>query len=156
MSGTVEIRDMQPDEAGAVAALVQASFARFVAPEFDALGIENFCRFATANQIALRQTHGFKTLIAEQDGQICGMAQFRPPAHVLMLFVESRYHGRGIARRLLDEGVAHLCAQNPSVQMITVNSSPHAVPAYERLGFAATGPMSNDGGILSVPMRRLL
>jgi hypothetical protein len=65
-----------------------------------------------------------------------------------MLFVRSSRQRGGIARGLLAAAGDAKCA-------FTVNSSPNAVSAYERLGFRITGSEQCLHGIRFVPMQRL-
>lgn len=71
--------------------------------------------------------------------------------HISLLFVRKQYHRKGIARKLFEQAKA-VCAAN-GAKSITVNSSPYAVEAYRRLGFAATGEEQTINGIRFTPMR---
>jgi hypothetical protein len=65
-----------------------------------------------------------------------------------MLFVQSSLQRSGIARALLASAGDANCE-------FTVNSSPNAVSAYERLGFRITGSEQCVHGIRFIPMQRL-
>jgi GNAT superfamily N-acetyltransferase len=79
---------------------------------------------------------------------LVGMLHLREPRHVAMLFVRSSFQRSGIARALLASAGDANCE-------FTVNSSPNAVGAYERLGFRVTGPEQCVRGIRSTPLQRL-
>ena len=59
------------------------------------------------------------------------------------------YRGRGLAARLLDEGIA-LCGEVP----ITLGAQAHLEGWYARFGFRRSGPGYVEDGIPHVPMRR--
>ncbi len=59
------------------------------------------------------------------------------------------FRGRGLAARLIDEGIA-LCEGFP----ITVGAQAHLQGWYERFGFRLAGPGYVEDGIPHVPMRR--
>ena len=69
-----------------------------------------------------------------------------------MLFVRPSRQRRGIGRGLL-AAVGTLAGHTDCE--FTVNSSPNAVSAYERLGFRITGSEQCVHGIRFVPMQRL-
>lgn len=53
--------------------------------------------------------------------------------HICCFFVKAQYHRQGIGRKLWEYLLA-----NSSSEVITVNSSPYAVPVYHKLGFVDT------------------
>lgn len=91
---------------------------------------------------------------ATQGEQLAGVVAMRDNAHLHHLFVAPTFQGRGLGRLLWahvrDEALA--CG---NTGQFTVNSTPHAVPVYERFGFKATGPCVETKGIAFVPMRYL-
>lgn len=99
---------------------------------------------ATAERIVSAE---FEYHVAENEHGICGVIAIREKSHVYHLFVRSDSHRQGIARALWEHARHHSGARS-----FTVNSSPYAVPAYERLGFRATGPQRSEHGLDFVPM----
>lgn len=78
--------------------------------------------------------------VAVVDGELAGFIGMRERSHVFHLFVDKRWQRRGIARRLWEcARAAALAPGHPGV--FTVNSSNHAVPLYESLGFVRSAPM---------------
>jgi ribosomal protein S18 acetylase RimI-like enzyme len=133
----VAVRDMRPEEAGAMAALVLASFEQFVAKDFDAFGHANFEKFASPEGLRIRQRHGYLTLVAEINGRARGIVQVRPPAHVVALYVEPHYQRRGLGRQLMRAALERVRAAHPGAAFVTVASSENALPFYRHLGFEA-------------------
>ncbi|PYJ23517.1 MAG: hypothetical protein DME92_00885 [Verrucomicrobia bacterium] len=104
--------------------------------------------YASADALSQRQVSGHATYVAERGGELVGMLHLRAPCHVAMLFVQSSLQRSGIARALLASAGDANCE-------FTVNSSPNAVAAYERLGFRVTGSEQCVHGIRFIPMQRL-
>ena len=73
--------------------------------------------------------------------------------HISLLFVDKNHHRRGIAREMLNVVVDDL-KKREDIRCITVNSSPYAVDAYERLGFCKKDEPQEKDGIIFVPMIR--
>lgn len=69
--------------------------------------------------------------------------------HISLFFIRPEYHRQGLGKALF-RYASTLC---PSVE-ITVNSSTHAIPFYQSLGFAVIGTKQNYHGLSSTPMRR--
>ena len=67
------------------------------------------------------------------------------------MFVDKEHHRKGIAKQLFHTVLEKL-KENKSVTQMTVNSSPYAVKAYERLGFIKTGEQQEKDGIIFIPM----
>ena len=95
-------------------------------------------------------------MVAEADDALAGMIEIRDSNHVALLFVSKAFQRRGIARALLDEALAEARGTKPELARVTVNSSRHGVPAYEKLGFLQTGPERTVNGIVFIPMARRL
>ncbi len=76
----------------------------------------------------------------------------RDNTHLFHMFVPRALHRRGMARRLWQAARDASLARG-GVTAFTVNSSAYALPLYESLGFVATGPKVETGGIAFVPMR---
>jgi GNAT superfamily N-acetyltransferase len=145
-------RLIHASEIVAISALAREVFDQFVAPHYQAEGVAEFHRYASAEALSQRHKSGHITLVAEHAGELIGMLHLREPCHVSMLFVQSSRQRGGIARGLL--AAAGALAGDADCEF-TVNSSPNAVSAYERLGFRIAGPEQCLRGIRFVPMQRL-
>ena len=99
---------------------------------------------ATTERIVSRE---YEYVLAEDNGSILGVIAMRNGRHVYHLFVRSDAHNQGVARALWD----HVLNRSET-RSFTVNSSPYAVPAYERLGFRATDRPQAQDGLVFVPM----
>jgi GNAT superfamily N-acetyltransferase len=148
MVSSLICRRIDPSETGPAATLAREVFDQFVAPHYQADGVAEFHRYASADALAQRHASGHCTYVAERAGELVGMLHLREPRHVAMLFVRSPFQRSGIARALLASAGDASCE-------FTVNSSPNAVGAYERLGFRVTGPEQCVHGIRFTPLQRL-
>ena len=67
--------------------------------------------------------------------------------HIALFFVAEERLGQGIGKALFQHVLSH--CPGP---LLTVHSSPYAVPVYQRLGFTADGPERQEDGIRYTPM----
>jgi GNAT superfamily N-acetyltransferase len=149
MGEHVTYRRMRADEVGRVAALVRRVHAAFVAPDESPEGRATFARYAAAEAMAAR-AGDHQIWLAEAGDALVGVLEVRGGAHVALLFVDGARQRRGIGRGLLGAAFGAAAAW----PALTVNSTPDAVGAYERLGFVATAPPQEQHGLRFVPMRR--
>lgn len=150
----MRIRVLTPDDIPAAAALLRRAAeetilhestsedgAKFLAEQ----GEEGMRRFFASGYVY----HG-----AEVEGTLAGFIAIRERSHVYSLYVDSRFHRRGIARRLWEAAcAAALTPGHPGA--FTVNASNHALPFYTALGFVPTAPMQ-VGVVRYNPMRLVL
>jgi GNAT superfamily N-acetyltransferase len=146
-------RAMDADEAEAVLALVMRGFDELVRPDFSDDGVVEFAK--AARTFVVDRPAGHRVSVAERDGLIVGMIDMRDRSHICLFFVEREQRGCGVGRALLASALAHAGDEAPAAA-VTVNSSPWAVPVYERLGFLATGPQVERNGIRAIPMAKPL
>ncbi|KPK36871.1 MAG: hypothetical protein AMJ65_15655 [Phycisphaerae bacterium SG8_4] len=147
---------MKSGEQAAVADFVLRVFAEFVGPLYSQEGIAQFKKFACAGALADRFRAGNLFLLAESGQRIIGVIEVRQHSHVGLLFVEKSFQRKGIARELLGRSVEICRKRNPDIQRITVNSSPNAVAAYQKIGFKAVEEEQLQNGMRFVPMELTL
>ena len=152
MADAITYRVMTPNEADAASALAIASFDEFIGPGYTPLGIEEFRKYAQADAIRERIARDHFVIVVDTGDALAGMIEIRQNNHVALLFVRTKFHRQGIARELLNNALAEARVAQPDLERVTVNSSRHAVPAYEKLGFRQTGPERTVNGIGFVPM----
>jgi GNAT superfamily N-acetyltransferase len=147
------LRAARPADAEAVSALITSLSRYFLAdpddPEAAAAFFPTIGPAAMADALA---SDRYRYLVAEVDGALAGVVGMRDGSHLYHLFVAEPFHGRGIASRLWAAARDDARARgNPGE--FTVNSSRHAIPLYERLGFRATDSLQVMNGIAFLPMR---
>ncbi|HEX2835644.1 MAG TPA: GNAT family N-acetyltransferase [Thermoanaerobaculia bacterium] len=83
------------------------------------------------------------TFVVEQDGALIAFAQCRrgnDDVELARLYVDRRFHGKGIAQELMDAVVAF--AHNAGVGRLWLGvweHNPRAIAFYEKCGFRVTG-----------------
>lgn len=154
MSGdeTMRLRGATAADAEAISALVSSLLHALLADPDDVAAAEPFLATVTPDAIRGYVTGGeFRYHVVEIDGQIRGAVAIRDASHLYHLFVDERFHRRGIARRLWEAAsAAARDAGNPG--RFTVNSSLVARPVYESFGFVADGEEVRKDGVAFVPM----
>ena len=68
--------------------------------------------------------------------------------HICCFFVKAQYHNQGIGRKLWE-----YLQKNSHSEIITVNSSPYAVPIYRKLGFVDISDEQLSDGMRYTPMK---
>lgn len=135
-----------------VSGLVARVFDQFVAPDYAPEGVREFHRYIQPSAFEMRAQKDHFSLVALAQDRIVGMIEMRGYDHISLLFVDSAYQRRGIARELLRLALEVCQANAPGLAVITVNASPYALPVYEKLGFFQAGERQVKNGIGFIPM----
>ena len=135
-------------------ALAYRTFQRFVADGYTQEGVDNFVDFISDQHLfrmfLIDEYHLW--VARDEEGEIIGMATLRSGNHISLLFVDEKWHRKGVGRKLMDETEAF--AREQEKNCITVNASPFGVPFYESIGFVKTGEETINGGMVITPMRK--
>ena len=134
--------------------LVNAVFSEFVAVDYSEQGkitFENYLavkydEFSADLKSGKKRAWGYY-----EDEAVIGVSALRDASHIALMFVDKRYHRKGIARALFQHLLAEV-RQNSAATKITVNASPYAEPIYARLGFIKTAERQEKDGIVFIPM----
>lgn len=149
-------RFMRDGEEHAVCDLIYRAFDLSIAPIYTEKGQLNFKEYADPDEMAARISSDHFVLLALSGGDVVGMIEIRRHRHVSLLFIEPGFQGRGLGGVLLKKALEHCRKANPQLRELTVNSSPNALQAYERMGFRATGKEQSINGVRFVPMKKVL
>ena len=150
------IKEVGKNELKQALDLVSQVFNEFVAVDYSEQGIKSYEDYLKIkyDEVLSDIKSGHKKLWGYyQDDEIIGVIATRDVSHIALMFVKKEYHRKGIARQLFDYALAEII-NNKKVTQITVNSSPYAVSAYERLGFIKTDEKQEKDGIIYIPMAR--
>lgn len=146
----MNIRLATAEDAAEISKLV-SSVAHFFTLDPSGKGAENFILSISPEAIRSHIINpNFHYICALQGTTIAGVAALREGKHLFHLFVASTFQRQVLARQLW---LALKATASPSTEEFTVNSTPYAVPVYERFGFVATGPKVEMNGIAFVPMK---
>lgn len=138
----VEISRLELSELSEAKKLVKKVFMTFEAPEYSKEGVAHFLTYLDEELEMELAANRVQVWCGKDAQQIVGLLAVRLPAHLALLFVDEAYHRQGIAKQLFQEMLSELIPEQ-----ITVNSSPYAVPIYERLGFQIEGNEKTVSGI---------
>ena len=156
MSKPFTIRHMKSTEEERVCDLIQLVFNEFVAPHYSQKGVQEFLRYIDPVLLAVRIQSNHFILLAESGDELAGMIEVRHWNHISLLFIDGRFHRMGIARELIIKALEICKGECLDLSAVTVNSSPNAIEAYEKLGFHVEGPELMEHGIRFVRMRMYL
>ena len=147
----MRIRPLNPADIPAAAALLRRAAEAFILHESTPEGAAAFLAEQSEEGLRGRIAGGHVYHVAEVDGELAGFIGIRERSHLYHLFVDARFHRRGIARRLWETALAAALGEgHPGC--FTVNASNHALAFYTALGFVATAP-TQDGIVRYNPMR---
>lgn len=140
----MEIRQLNQFEIDEAVRLIWETFLQFDAPDYSDEGVQSFKDFIE-NQAILKTLEFFG---AYEKNELKGViATNENRKHICCFFVKAGYHRQGIGRKLWEYVLNH-SEQN----VLTVNSSPYAVPVYHKLGFIDTDEERLADGIRYTPM----
>lgn len=125
--------------------LIWTTFLQFEAPDYSDEGIQSFKDFIENKEIintlefwGAYDNQKLKGVIATNENR----------KHICCFFVEAQYQRQGIGRKLWE-----YLLENSQKEVITVNSSPYAVPVYHKLGFVDTNTEQLSDGMRYTPMK---
>ena len=149
-----EVRWAKAEEWTLTMNMIWKTFLKFEGDVYSSEGIRNFLDFITDEELFASFLRGnYLLMIALDERKVIGAASVRDRNHLSLLFVDEKYHRRGVGRALLDKMCRYL-QQEQGESYMTVKAAPFAVKFYERLGFVTTGPEEHYSGIQVTPMEK--
>jgi GNAT superfamily N-acetyltransferase len=136
--------------------MVHRVFDLSVAPLYTGKGQRSFKDYTNPEEMSARINSDHFILLMMAGGDIVGMIEMRRYRHVSLLFVDQEFQGKGIGGELLGKAIEFSRSKDPQLREVTVNSSPNALKAYERMGFTANGGEQVIKGVPFVPMKKIL
>lgn len=128
------------------------TFLKFEAPVYEKEGADNFLKFISGNELYQMFLAGdYAVWIAENEQEIIGTATMRSGNHISLLFVDERYHRKGIGSELVSAMQQYAFERNGKITL-TVNASPYGEKFYHKLGFVDTDVHQKADGITYMPM----
>lgn len=140
----MDIKRIEPHEMGQVRNLIWTVFSEFVAKDCTEDGIAIFKNDLSGNEFfADKSLYG-----AYINGELAGILGTKVcDSHISILFVDKKFHGCGVGRRLIT-----LVINRCILPKITVNASLYAHDFYKKMGFVDYCDMREVGGIRHYPM----
>jgi len=150
---SIDIRRLKKNEWTSAMALAWKTFLKYESEEYGPEGVANFYKFVTSPLLESLFLQGEYIAFGAFDGEeIVGICGLRSGTFLSILFVDERYHHRGIATSLVGFMVQYL-TENMGSGTMTVHSSPYAVEFYHHLGFVDEGCQVQENGIIYTPMK---
>ena len=161
MSSQPTFRDLLPHDAPLLARLAERLFRNTYATTHAAM-LDPYCAKAFAPGVQERELAepGAGALLAEVDGEPAGYAQYRrrptpdvvedadadaDALEVARFYVDRRYHGTGVAYRLMDAMLARAAADGArTVWLQVAEYNARALAFYARCGFRPVGRVPFD------------
>lgn len=132
------------------------TFLKFEAPDYPQEGIRSFYDFVKDETLHRMFLAGNYQMFGAFIGkQMIGMISMRGEGHISLLFVDKRYHRRGVGRALIQHLETYLLSEM-GIGKMTVNASPYGEAFYQKLGFQDIGPKTQQDGIIYTPMELIL
>ena len=144
MKSSCFIRKIRQEEVEKALLLVWQVFQEYEAPDYTQEGVEEFYK-SIHDEKYLSELCWYGAFV--QDDLVGVLATRSAGTHIALFFVEGKYHRQGIGKQLYQTARA---ANHSNV--MTVNSSPYAVPVYHKLGFKDTGSELTVNGLRFTPM----
>jgi putative acetyltransferase len=132
-------RPAAPEDAGAVSALVQASFRIIASSDWAPAAVARFLQESSEGELRKKLQAASFAWVATSNGIAQGFILMKKSSRVDMLFVHPSSLRRGIGRALLNGACAHVESTHLDVSTIDLNSTPYALPFYRASGFVAIG-----------------
>ena len=136
----------------AINKLIKEVYDEFVSADYCDEGNQFFYNWIEPAKIAERQKNERTIFVAKNKNEIIGMIEIRDNNTISLLFVSKKYHGQGIAKKLLQKAIKNCIKKEPNINKFYVHASPFSIPIYKKLGFTETDTMQEEFGIKYLPM----
>ena len=149
----IVIRKLTCDEVESAMALALEVFMQFEAPDYPPEGVETFKREYLENA-----QQGICPIYGAFDGDklvaLMGMRSCK--THINLVFTKKEYHRKGIARAIFHYLLNDILTENPTLDVLTLNSSPYGLPFYLKIGFVPQSEEQEINGIRFTPMKYII
>lgn len=155
----IVIRRITGDEVESAMALALEVFLQFEAPDYAPEGVETFKRDIVENPEYLEKARqGVCPIYGAFDGDkiVALMGMRSNKTHINLVFTKKAYHRRGIARAIFAYLLEDVRKEDPTLQALTLNSSPYGSPFYLAIGFVPLGEEQEINGIRFTPMKYII
>ncbi|MDU4891758.1 MAG: GNAT family N-acetyltransferase [Clostridium sp.] len=150
------IKEVQREEINDAFSLIWTTFSEFVAPDYTKEAVDNFkSNFIDSIDYREKFLNGQEVMFGAYDkDKLIGVLSVRGSEFISCVFVDKRYHRKGVAGSLFSHVIPKL--KEDGMKKLRLNSSPYAVPFYHSIGFKDFAPQQVYQGILFTPMELIL
>ena len=155
----IKIRKIASHEVDSAMALALEVFMEFEAPDYGPEGVESFKKDIVENPEYLENARkGVCPIYGAFDGGkiVALMGMRSSKTHINLVFTKKEYHRKGIARAIFQFLLADVLTENPSLESLTLNSSPYGLPFYLKIGFVPQSEEQTINGIRFTPMKYII
>lgn len=150
-----EVRWARENEWAPAMKMIWRTFLKFEGSDYTQEGIKNFFDFITDDALYTAFTKGEYQLMVALDGdEVIGAGSIRNRNHLSLLFVDERYHHRGVGRTILTALCDYL-KREEGERYMSLTAAPYAVNFYKRLGFRTVKPEEEYSGIRVTVMEKV-
>jgi predicted GNAT family N-acyltransferase len=149
---TLRIEKYQSGQETMIYKLIKKVYDEFVSIDYCEEGNSFFYDWIQPSKIAERQNNQINIWVAFIDTELVGMIEIRDNKFISLLFVDKKYQGRGIAKRLFDESLKEIIQRDSNLDKFYVHASLYSIPIYKKMGFIETENMREENGIKYLPM----
>jgi len=149
---TIRIEKYHPGQEDMVYKLIKMVYDEYVSNDYSDEGNRFFYDWIQPSKIAKRQLNQTNIWIAFKDSELVGMIEIRDNKFISLLFVDKKYQGQGIAKRLFNESLREIIQRDSNLDKFYVHASPYSIPIYRKMGFIETDIMHEENGIKYLPM----
>ena len=155
----IVIRKITGDEVASAMKLALEVFMQFEAPGDHPSGVDTFKNDIVENPEYLKNAkRGICPIYGAFDGgQIVALMGMRSSkTHINLAFTKKEYQRKGIARAIFAYLLNDILQENPSLEALTLNSSPYGLPFYMAISFTPLGEEQEINGIRFTPMKYMM
>ena len=155
----IMIRKIASHEVESAMALALEVFMQFEAPDYPPKGVETFKKDIVENTEYLENARQGNCPIYgafDCDKIVALMGMRSNKTHINLVFTKKEYHRKGIARAIFHYLLNDILAENPTLDALTLNSSPYGLPFYLALGFLPQREEKEINGIRFTPMKYII
>lgn len=155
----IVIRKVSSNEVDSAMALALEVFMQFEAPDYPPEGVETFKKDIAENPEYLENARqGICPIYGAFDGDriVALMGMRSNKTHINLVFTKREYHRRGIARAIFSCLLNDVLSENPTLEALTLNSSPYGLPFYLKIGFIPLTGEQEINGIRFTPMKYII
>ena len=156
---SISIRKIYSHEVEQALNLVLEVFMQFEAPDYKPEGVAAFKTDIVENPAFIEKAkQGVFPIYGAFDGEemvaLIGMRSNK--THINLVFTKKEHHRRGIATAIFNYLLNDVLNENPTLEELTLNSSPYGLPFYLHLGFIPLSDEQEKHGIKFTPMKYII
>lgn len=153
------IRKITSNEVEDAMNLALEVFMQFEATDYGPSGVDTFKNDIVQNEEYIKNAKlGKCPIYGAFDGDkivaLIGMRSNK--THINLVFTKKEYHRRGIAKSIFNYLLNDIINENPTLEEITLNSSPYGLPFYLAIGFIPLSDEQEINGIRFSPMKYII